>query len=160
LEVGFFKDSMARYPQLLKEGERIVVAGGLSWDGFSSNWQLKVRQAYSVDDALKKACREIKISVVGAGLSFVGNLKTLLGAHLGGSARVRLSLAFDEGGVELELGAAWRVRGSLALKAALLKLGGVHAVSLNFSAALLAEDGTNGSDYADSYPPQIANSPY
>ena len=156
LEVGFFKDSMARYPHLLKEGERIVVAGGLSWDGFSSNWQLKVRQAYSVDDALLKACREIKITISGAGVSFVSNLKALLTGYQGGSARVRLKLEFDDGGVELELGAEWRVRGTLALKAALLKLGGVRAVVLNFSAELLSEEGVSASNYADSAPPWAA----
>ena len=156
LEVGFFKDSMARYPHLLKEGERIVVAGGLSWDGFSSNWQLKVRQAYSVDDALLKACREIKITISGAGVSFVSNLKALLTGYQGGNARVRLKLEFDEGGVELELGAEWRVRGTLALKAALLKLGGVRAVNLSFSAELLSEEASSASEYVDSAPPWAA----
>ena len=156
LEVGFFKDSMARYAHLLKEGERIVVAGGLSWDGFSSNWQLKVRQAYSVDDALLKACREINITVSNAGINFVSNLKVLLTGYQGGNARVRLKLEFNEGGVELELGAEWRVRGTLALKAALLKLGGMRAVSLNFSPELLAEEGSSASEYADSAPPWAA----
>jgi DNA polymerase III subunit alpha len=141
LEVGFFKDALARYPHLLKEGERILVAGGLSWDGFSSNWQLKVKQAYPIEDALIKSVREIQISVSGAGQSFAGNLKTLLSAHLGGSARVRLHIEFPDGSVDVELGAIYRVRGSLALKTALLQLGGVRAVQLLFNAAVLSEDG-------------------
>jgi DNA polymerase III subunit alpha len=149
LEAGFFKDAMARYPQLLKDGERIVVAGGLSWDGFSSNWQLKVRHAYPIEEALNKACREIKLTVSGAGQSFVGNLKALLASHTGGQARVRIALEFDEGGLELELGAAWRVRGTLALKAALQKLGGVRAVHLSFNAALLSEEGPSYGDESE-----------
>ena len=140
LEVGFFKDSLARYPHLLKEGERILVAGGLSWDNFSSSWQLKVKQAYALDDAISRAARELVLNVAGAGQSFATTLKAVLSEFATGDMRVRLAIELDAGSVELELPRIYGARADSALKSALLKVGGVRSVQIHFDASLLNAD--------------------
>lgn len=142
LEVGFFKDSLARYPHLLKEGERILVSGGLSWDNFSSGWQLKVKQAFALDDAIMRAARELVLQVAGAGHSFAGNLKAVLDDYATGDMRVRLALELEHGFVELALPRHYGLRLDAALKPALLKIGGVRSIQMHFNAAALSSDNT------------------
>ena len=78
---------------------RAILGGGDEYLRILLFWSLflPLGARYSVDDALLKACREIKITVSGAGTSFVSNLKALLTGYQGGNARVRLKLEFDEG---------------------------------------------------------------
>jgi DNA polymerase III subunit alpha len=143
LEVGFFKDAMLRFGDLLKEGERLLVAGMLSWDPFSSGWQLKVKQAYTLDQGLGKSCTEVRIHTRAPGQSFVQKLTEVLSEFSGGHARIIVELEFPEGRVALELGAAWRVRGLSELKARLKKIGGIIDVELRFDAARLFEADTH-----------------
>lgn len=140
LEVGFFKDGLARYPHLLKEGERILVTGGLSWDNFSSNWQLKVKHAFALDEAITRAARELVVSVGGAGVSFASNLRSVFSEFSGGSMRVRLALELEQGSVELELPPRYALRAESALKPALQAIGGVRRVQINFNASALSAE--------------------
>jgi DNA polymerase III subunit alpha len=139
LEVGFFKDAMLRFGDLLKEGERLLIAGGLAWDPFSSGWQLKVKQAYPIDVGLAKANREVTLTVSSPGQSFVANLANVLKDFRGGHSRVIVELELPDGKVSLELGAQWRVRANSDLKTRLKKLGGVLDVTMHFDAARLFE---------------------
>jgi DNA polymerase III subunit alpha len=138
VEIGFFGKHADQFNALLKDGTNLLVYGALSWDSFSSAWQIKAKNAYRLEEAIERACFALHLQVNQPGTSFSAKLMRILQAHRGGHARVRVQLALAQGNVALEFGAAWRVAANLALKRELQVLGGVTAVELALESAKLA----------------------
>ena len=130
IEAGFFREAPQKFAHLLVDSQLVVIAGGLSWDAFMGAWQLKVRRAFSVEEALSRASSAITVLLAKADDAFVGRFKQTLARYQGGAARARLQLDLGEGAVELTLGDAWRLRAGLELKRELLALGGIASVTL------------------------------
>jgi DNA polymerase III subunit alpha len=138
MEIGFFKDVLARHNQMINDGGFMLIAGQLSWDGFNGAWQVKARQALRLEDAFTQAGSAVHVRISGAGASFIANLNTVLNAHRG-QTPVIAHLSLPEGEVQLQLGRSHRVAVTPKLKADLQAIGGVVSVELEFEAQRLLE---------------------
>ncbi len=145
IEVGFFKDNAARYADLLKVGENVLIAGTANFDPFSSSWQLKTKMAYRLNQALTIASASATLHISGAGKSFAQNLKAVLSAYPG-EAKIALVTTLQDaagaaiGVTTLDLAKPWRIAATAECKRALLGVGGVASVEFGYIAARLVEE--------------------
>ena len=146
IEVPFFREAFTEYSPLLVKDQILVIEGGLAMDEFSGNLVLRARHAWSLDEAIARFARLVKVKLAGAGPDTVARLRAALVPHKPGSTPIRLLHCTASLRTELDLGDEWRVRASSALRDALLTIPGVQDVEFvvaraNTAAPKLAEAG-------------------
>lgn len=130
IEASFFRDAFVEFGPLLTRDAILVIEGGLSFDDFSNAHQLRARSVVTLDQALERFARSIRIVLNGVGPTFVDSLRTALLAYRGGQTPLRLAYASAAGRAELDLGSEWRVRAGPDLMRALNRLPGVKSAEL------------------------------
>ena len=132
IEVSLFREAWVEYGPLLTRDAILVFDGGLSFDEFSGNYQLRVNSVATIESACERTARMLRVKLNGVHGDFIARLQHALAAHRGGATPVRLTYHNAAGQAEIELGAEWRVRATPALKASLQALDGVVAAELVF----------------------------
>jgi DNA polymerase III subunit alpha len=132
LEVSLFRETWVEYGPLLTRDAILVFDGGLSFDEFSGGYQLRVNSVATIEAACERQARLLRVRLNGVHGDFAARLQHALGSHRGGMTPVRIAYHNAEGEAEIELGAAWRVRASPALKNTVQALHGVVAAELVF----------------------------
>ncbi len=132
IEVSLFREAWVEYGPLLTRDAILVFDGGLSFDEFSGNFQLRVNSVATIESACERSARVLRVKLNGVHGDFIARLQHALAAHRGGATPVRLTYHNAAGQAEIELGAEWRVRATPALKDSLQALDGVVAAELVF----------------------------
>jgi DNA polymerase-3 subunit alpha len=132
IEVSLFREAWVEYGPLLTRDAILVFDGGLSFDDFSGNYQLRVNSVATIETACERSARVLRVKLNGVHGDFIARLQHALSAHRGGATPVRLTYHNAAGQAEIELGAEWRVRATPALKDSLQALDGVVAAELVF----------------------------
>jgi DNA polymerase-3 subunit alpha len=132
IEVSLFREAWVEYGPLLTRDAILVFDGGLSFDEFSGNYQLRVNSVATIETACERTARMLRVRLNGVHGDFIARLQHALAAHRGGATPVRLAYHNAAGQAEIELGAEWRVRATPALKDSLQALDGVVAAELVF----------------------------
>jgi len=128
--VSFFRESFGDYSHLLLRDAILVVEGGLAFDDFSGELQLRARRVWTLDEACAAHTRVLKLGVNGVGPSFVDSLKRAINGHRGGATRLLLTgYRNAQGCADLELGEDWRVCVTTDLLRTLHELPGVQNVA-------------------------------
>ncbi|MFT3792882.1 MAG: DNA polymerase III subunit alpha [Rudaea sp.] len=125
IEVSLFREVFTEYRALLTRDAILVVEGGLSVDEFNGGFQLRARRVSTLDEALARQARLLRVKLNGVDAGFIANLQQAIASHRGGKTPLRLSYANKLGRGEIELGNAFRVRASADLKRSLDALPGV-----------------------------------
>jgi DNA polymerase-3 subunit alpha len=110
IEVSFFREALIEFSPLLTKDNVIVVEGSISLDEFSGNLQIRARQAYSLDEAFSRFCRQLKIKLNSVKNGFANHLAEQLKAYVPGSSVLRIVYQCSDAEAEIELGERWRVR--------------------------------------------------
>ncbi|MBS0591004.1 MAG: DNA polymerase III subunit alpha [Proteobacteria bacterium] len=139
IEVSLFRETYGEYRALLTRDAILIVEGGLSVDEFNGGFQLRARRVSTLDEALARQTRLLRVKLNGVNADFSGRLQHVLAGHRGGKTPLRLFYANKLGRGELELGNAFRVRASTDLKRSLEALPGVLATQW-----LLSKSAGNG----------------
>jgi DNA polymerase III subunit alpha len=132
IEVSLFREAWVEYGPLLTRDAILVFDGGLSFDDFSGNYQLRVNSVATIETACERTARMLRVKLNGVHGDFIARLQHALAAHRGGMTPVRLTYHNGRGQADIELGAEWRVRATPALKDSLQALDGVVAAELVF----------------------------
>ena len=132
IEVSFFGEIYHQVAPLLTRGQLLVVDGGLRIDEFSGGgFQLRARNACSLDDACRKHARLLQLKLNGIHADFPQQLQRTLAGYRGGHASVTLhGYRNRTAQADLELGEAWRVDAIPDLLRAVRALPGVQAARL------------------------------
>ena len=133
IEVSLFREVFVEYRALLTRDAFLVVEGGLSVDEFNGGFQLRARRVSTLDEALARQARLLRVKLNGVDASFTSRLQQVIAGHRGGKTPLRLSYANKLGRGEIELGNAFRVRASADLKRSLDALPGVLGTELLLS---------------------------
>jgi DNA polymerase-3 subunit alpha len=94
---------------------------------------LRARRVSTLDEALARQTRLLRVRVNGVDAGFTARLQQVIAGHRGGRTPLRLAYTNKLGRGELELGADWRVRASAELKRSLDALPGVLSTELLLS---------------------------
>jgi DNA polymerase-3 subunit alpha len=140
VEVGFFRDACAEYGALLTRDAILVIDGGLALDEVSGDLVVRARSAATLDEALTRATRQVRVRCAGVGESFAPALARCLAAHRPGPSALRIGWRGSIAEAELECGDAWRVRAGTALVEQLAALPGVVGVDLVLARGASAGD--------------------
>ena len=135
IEVSLFREVFTEYRALLTRDAILIVEGGLSLDEFNGGFQLRARRVSTLDEALARQARLLRVKLNGVDAGFTARLQQVIAGHRGGRTPLRLAYANKLGRGELELGANWRVRASADLKRSLDALPGVLGTELLLSKA-------------------------
>jgi len=130
IEVSLFREVFTEYRALLTRDAFLVVEGGLSVDEFNGGFQLRARRVSTLDEALARQARLLRVRLNGVDAGFAAKLQQVIAGHRGGKTPLRLSYANKLGRGELELGNAFRVRASADLKRSLEALPGVLSTEM------------------------------
>ncbi len=130
IEVSLFREVFVEYGALLTRDAMLIVEGGLSVDEFNGGFQLRARRVSTLDEAIARQARLLRIKLNGVGSDFSSRLQTALAGYRGGKTPLRLSYTNSQGRAELELGSDWRVRMTADLKRSLDALPGVLGTEL------------------------------
>ncbi|WP_347259965.1 DNA polymerase III subunit alpha [Rudaea sp.] len=130
IEVSLFREVFVEYRALLTRDAFLVVEGGLSVDEFNGGFQLRARRVSTLDEALARQARLLRVKLNGVDAGFSAKLQQVIAGHRGGKTPLRLSYANQLGRGEIELGSAFRVRASADLKRSLEALPGVLGTEL------------------------------
>ncbi len=133
IEVSLFREVFVEYRALLTRDAFLVVEGGLSIDEFNGGFQLRARRVSTLDEALARQARLLRVKLNGVDAGFAAKLQQVIAGHRGGKTPLRLSYANKLGRGELELGNAFRVRASADLKRSLEALPGVLSIEMLLS---------------------------
>ena len=139
IEVSLFREVFTEYRALLTRDAILVVEGGLSVDEFNGGFQLRARRVSTLDEALARQARLLRVKLNGVDTGFAAKLQQVIAGHRGGKTPLRLSYANKLGRGELELGQAFRVRASADLKRSLDALPGVLTTELILNKASPSE---------------------
>jgi DNA polymerase-3 subunit alpha len=129
VEVTLFDDAYQRFRHLLTVKAILVVHGGLRFDDFSNDWQIRAKTIQDIDEAREQMARKLIIEWQGQqdGEQFVEDLKGTLRPHLDGRCGVWVRYTGGNAKALLALGDDWQVRPSRELLDKLDKLvGGDH----------------------------------
>ena len=132
IEVSFFGELYQQVAPLLTRGQILIVGGGLRIDEFSGGgFQLRARNACSLDDACRKQARLLQLKLNGIRPDFAEQLQHVLAGYRGGRASVTLH-GYRNGSAQadLELGEDWRVDAIPDLLRSVRALPGVQAARL------------------------------
>ena len=132
IEVSFFGELYQQIAPLLTRGQILIVGGGLRIDDFSGGgFQLRARNACSLDDACRRQARLLQLKLNGIRPDFVEQLQRVLAGFRGGRASVTLHGYRNRSAqADLELGEDWRVDAIPDLLRAVRALPGVQAARL------------------------------
>ncbi|MEO7051498.1 MAG: DNA polymerase III subunit alpha [Rhodanobacter sp.] len=132
IEVSFFGELYQQAAPLLTRGQILIVGGGLRIDEFSGGgFQLRARNACSLDDACRKQARLLQLKLNGIRPDFVEQLQRVLAGYRGGRASVTLHGYRNRSAqADLELGEDWRVDAIPDLLRSVRALPGVQAARL------------------------------
>jgi len=133
IEVSLFREVFTEYRALLTRDAILVVEGGLSVDEFNGGFQLRARRVSTLDEALARQARLLRVRLNGVDAGFAARLQQVIAGHRGGKTPLRLSYANKLGRADIELGSAFRVRASADLKRSLDTLPGVLGTELLLS---------------------------
>jgi DNA polymerase-3 subunit alpha len=125
IEVSLFRETFMEFAPLLTRDVILVVEGGLAWDDFAGGVRLRARRVLTLNDAIERQARLLRIKLNGVDANFSASLRSALSGFRGGQTALRLSYANATGNAEIELGPEWRVRATADLKRALDALPGV-----------------------------------
>jgi DNA polymerase-3 subunit alpha len=132
IEVSFFGDLYQQVAPLLTRDAMLIVEGGLRIDDFSGGgFQLRAKNAYSLDDACRRYARALRLKLNGVQPDFAQQLKHTLAGYRGGRATVLLHGYHNQSAqADLELGEDWRVDAIPELLRAVRSVPGVLAANL------------------------------
>jgi DNA polymerase-3 subunit alpha len=131
LELAFFSEAFNEYSRLLTTDTLLLAEGGASFDEFSGGYQLRVKQAFALEEGLARHLVLIRLhAAASADVQLAQELRRLLEPVRGGATRVHVQLQRTAGRAELALGEDWQVHGSAVLSEALGKLPAVTSVEL------------------------------
>ncbi|HET7561608.1 MAG TPA: DNA polymerase III subunit alpha [Rhodanobacteraceae bacterium] len=134
LEVGFFREAFQQYAALLQPDALLVIEGGLGFDDFSGELQLRARRVWTLDAACEAGSRVLRVGVNGINAGFVADFKRALAGHCGGRTPLLLTGYHNAAGsADIRLGDDWRVRVSTDLLRALHGVPGVKSVQASLS---------------------------
>ena len=135
IEVALYREALTEFAAVFAKDQMVIVAGGLSIDEYSGGFQLKLRRAWSLNQACERFARGVRIQVSGVAPKWLDLLAKTLQPALAGSAPIRLQYQNASARTELQLGDAWRMRVLPEVIEALGKLPGVRAVDLSLARA-------------------------
>ncbi|MGD9584320.1 MAG: DNA polymerase III subunit alpha [Lysobacterales bacterium] len=130
VEMTLGRELLHEATALFAKDEVVIVEGGLSADEFSGGFQIRVRQAWSLAQALERFARGLRISVSGAGAALVEQLADTLSPLAGGTTPVRIGYRNAHAQCDLQLSDDWRIRAVPEILDRLKTLPGIAAVEL------------------------------
>ncbi len=130
VEMTLGRELLNESAALFAKDEVVIVEGGLSADEFSGGFQIRVRQAWSLAQALERFARGLRISVSGASAALVDQLAASLSPLNSGTTPIRIGYRNASAQCDLQLGDDWRVRIVPEIIERLAALPGVAAVEL------------------------------
>jgi DNA polymerase-3 subunit alpha len=134
LEVGFFRDAFAQYAALLQPDAMLVIEGGLGFDDFSGELQLRARRVWTLDAACEAGARILRVGINAIDADFVTTFKHALAGHCGGRTPLLLTGYHNAAGsADIRLGDDWRVRVSTDLLRALHDIPGIKSVQASLA---------------------------
>jgi DNA polymerase-3 subunit alpha len=130
IEVAFYREAFLEFGPLLTRDRMLVIEGGLLLDEFSGSLQVRARRVWTLEEAIERNARWVKLRLNGVPETFFEHLRRSLEPNRPGTTPLRLSYSSAEASADLELGDAWRVRATPALVEALVAIEGVKDVEL------------------------------
>jgi DNA polymerase III subunit alpha len=135
LEIALYRDAIGQYFKLLEKDRIIVVEGSCTTDEYSGGYQMRLKKAWSLSDAMAQFCRSVQLDTGALTSNFAQQLHATIKPFIkiDGGAQLRLRMTHVAGtSFELEF-PQWRLQASLELRSALEKLPGVRSVGLALS---------------------------
>ena len=134
LELAFFKEAWQQFNRLLTADTLLLAEGAASFDEYSGGYQLRVKHAMRVEEALEQCLLALRVTLKPATTpGFALELRHWLEPLCGGSTTLSVCVQPAAGGrVDVQLGSAWRLRGALALREQLERHPAVAAVQMKF----------------------------
>ncbi len=135
VEIALYREALTEFAAQLVKDQIVVIDGALSPDEFSGGFQIRVRNVWSIAQALERFSRGIRLRVTQPLPALVDEIAGKLKPLRFGMAPVRMLVRTAGVEAELQLGDDWRVRVVPELIEALTKLPGVEAVEVSLGRA-------------------------
>ncbi len=135
IEVALYREALTEFAAVFAKDQMVVVAGGLSIDEYSGGFQLKLRRAWSLNQACERFARGLRVCVDSPAPKWLDLLTRTLRPALPGVTPLRIQYQNAVARTELQLGDQWRVRVLPEVIEELRKLPGVSEVQLSLARA-------------------------
>ncbi len=135
VEIALYREALTEFAALLVKDTVVIIDGALSPDEFSGGFQVRVRNVWSIAQALERFARGIRIRIDNPKPGLVDELARSLKPVRFGMTPVRLLCNTPGAQTELQLGDDWRVRVVPEIIDVLNALPGVQGVELSLMRA-------------------------
>ncbi len=135
VEIALYREALTEFAALLVKDQVVIIDGALSPDEFSGGFQIRVRNVWSMAQALERFTRGIRVQVEQPAAALIDELKRSLKPYCFGTTPVRMMCDLAGAQTELQLGDAWRIRYVPELRDSLLALPGVRGVEVSLTRA-------------------------
>ncbi len=135
VEIALYREALTEFAALLVKDQVVVIDGALSPDEFSGGFQVRVRNVWSMAQALERFARGVRLRVDNPKPALVDELARSLKPVCFGMTPVRLLCNTASAQVELQLGDEWRIRVVPEVIDVLAALPGVQGVDISLARA-------------------------
>jgi DNA polymerase III subunit alpha len=131
VEIALYREALTEFAAMLVKDQVVIVDGALSPDEFSGGFQVRVRNVWSIAQALERFARGLRIRVDQPKPALVDDLARSLKPVRFGMTPVRLLCNTEGAQTELQLGDEWRIRVVPEVLDVLTALPGVQGVEVS-----------------------------
>jgi DNA polymerase-3 subunit alpha len=135
VEIALYREALTEFAALLVKDTVVIIDGALSPDEFSGGFQVRVRNVWSIAQALERFARGIRVRIDNPKPALVDELTRSLKPVRFGMTPVRLLCNTPGAQTELQLGDDWRIRVVPEIIDVLNALPGVQGVELSLMRA-------------------------
>jgi DNA polymerase III subunit alpha len=135
VEIALYREALTEFAAQLVKDQVVVIDGALSPDEFSGGFQIRVRNVWSIAQALERFSRGIRLRLNQPAPALVDDIARNLKLLRFGMSPVRMLVRTADVEAELQLGDDWRVRVVPELLESLGQLPGVEAVEVSLMRA-------------------------
>jgi DNA polymerase-3 subunit alpha len=135
VEIALYREALTEFAAMLVKDQVVIIDGALSPDEFSGGFQVRVRNVWSIAQALERFARGLRVTIEQPKPAMVDELARSLKPLRFGVTPVRVLLRTGGAQAELQLGDDWRIRVVPELIDTLTALPGVQGVELSLTRA-------------------------